>query len=461
MYYADRVFARHIAVAVGPLGLARALSAHGAAVSLLHASAPVVGAARSFVAWRPDRSSTAVDPWGDDDALPENSSAPFADVPRWIGVIPYEALRGIERPGWRAPDRRPPVAPSTPAWWRFGVVVCFDPDADGAMVVGRHRDEVLARAAEARRALAAARGSDGRRARLALAAEQEPLHLHLQRLERAVSLIHAGELYQVNLARRLEVEAEGPIVELYARLCQHAPSAFGCALALPGGVGVASTSPELLLDARADPVVGAPSGARFGRLATEPIKGTRPRGRDAVADLRLACDLEADPKERAELAMIIDVERNDLGRVCRVGSVRLLRGPEVVAHRTVHHRKATLVGRARADASRTEVLRAMLPSGSVTGAPKVRAMELIAELEAARRGLYTGAIGYCAHDGSIRLAMAIRTLVVEPAGGHGHYFAGGGIVAGSVPARELEETAWKAEQLFRALRPGDAAGVDG
>jgi anthranilate/para-aminobenzoate synthase component I len=187
----------------------------------------------------------------------------------------------------------------------------------------------------------------------------------------------------------------------------------------------------------------------FGTLYTAPIKGTRPRGADAARDSALARELDADAKERAELAMIVDVERNDLGRVSAPGSVRVLAGPRVQTHRTVHHRAALIGGRARRDVTREAVIAAMVPSGSVTGAPKIRAMEVIANLESERRGLYTGAIGFLAHDGSATLAMAIRTAVLR--GDAGDYWTGGGIVADSDPAREVEETRWKSAQLARAV----------
>jgi anthranilate/para-aminobenzoate synthase component I len=140
------------------------------------------------------------------------------------------------------------------------------------------------------------------------------------------------------------------------------------------------------------------------------------------------------------------VERNDLGRVARPGSVRQLGEPAVHTHATVHHRSVELVAHLRPDVTRSELFGAMLPSGSVTGAPKVRAMELIADIEAQRRGLYTGAIGFIAHDGTVELSMAIRTLTLRA--GEGHYFAGGGIVADSDPLREVEETRWKALQVL-------------
>ena len=170
-----------------------------------------------------------------------------------------------------------------------------------------------------------------------------------------------------------------------------------------------------------------------------------------MSDRAHAAELDADPKERAELTMIVDVERNDLGRIAVAGSVRVTTSPHVVTQRTVHHRVASIVAHARPDASRDDVLRAMLPSGSVTGAPKVRAMEVIATLEPHRRGLYTGAIGYIAHDGGLTWSMAIRTAVLHD--GEGEYWTGGGIVSDSDPERELEETRWKALQLQRAAEP--------
>ena len=182
----------------------------------------------------------------------------------------------------------------------------------------------------------------------------------------------------------------------------------------------AGVSPEQLLSLGSD-----------GELVTSPIKGTRPRRRDRAADAALARELELDPKERAELAMVIDVERNDLGRVAVTGSVRLSAPPRVKSYAAVHHRVAGLSARLRPGLGRADLLSAMLPSGSVTGAPKVRAMEVIALLEAQRRGLYTGGIGLVGHDGSLELGMAIRTVTVH--GDEAHYFAGGGIVADSDP----------------------------
>ena len=199
-----------------------------------------------------------------------------------------------------------------------------------------------------------------------------------------------------------------------------------------------STSPERFLLATPD-----------RRVETRPIKGTRPRGADARSDAALVHELDQDPKERAELSMVVDVERNDLGRVARTGSVRVVGAPRVETFGTVHHRVATVAAWLRAGTSRTKLLEATLPSGSVTGAPKVRAMELIATLEAERRGLYTGAFGHVAHDGSMRLGMAIRAVTARD--GVAHYHAGGGIVAESDPAREVEEVRWKTLRVLGLL----------
>jgi anthranilate/para-aminobenzoate synthase component I len=265
----------------------------------------------------------------------------------------------------------------------------------------------------------------------------EPDRAHAARISGALELIFAGEIYQVNLARRFELSLTGHAVEIVEKLARAARTPFATALEL-GELTIAGASPELFLELDAR-----------GALVTGPIKGTRPRGSDAVSDRAQVRDLAQDPKEHAELSMVVDVERNDLGRIARIGSVRVLGAPRIETFGTVHHRIATVVAQLDRGVDRAAVLRAMLPSGSVTGAPKIRAMEIIAELESQRRGLYTGALGALGHDGSLRLSMAIRTLTRRK--GVAHYFAGGGIVAASDPEREVLETRWKAAQLERLL----------
>jgi anthranilate/para-aminobenzoate synthase component I len=284
--------------------------------------------------------------------------------------------------------------------------------------------------------------------------EAEPIHAealaseepqrHETRVLAALEKIRSGDLYQVNLSRRLRFNLKGRGVDWLAALGSRTRAPFSAHLSFDDHE-VISSSPELFL---------ALDGAR--RLQTRPIKGTRPRGAEPGADAELGRQLELDEKERAELAMVLDVERNDLGRISVPGSVRLVSGPSVESCGPVWHRSALLESRLRAEVDREAVLLAMLPSGSVTGAPKIRAMEVIAELEAERRGLYTGALGFVNHAGGFTLAMAIRTLVRRglrgalAAGGAGacEYDVGGGIVIGSDPGREVEETSWKAAQLL-------------
>jgi anthranilate/para-aminobenzoate synthase component I len=264
---------------------------------------------------------------------------------------------------------------------------------------------------------------------------------HLERVREALRLIASGDLYEINLARRIPVAFQGDVLALFTLLLDSAPAPWGFLQDL-GETLVLASSPELALSVKGD------------ALRTCPIKGTRPRGRDAAEDERLARELEADPKEQAELTMAVDVHRNDLGRVSVPGSVQVLGAPRVLGGRTVWSRVAEVVGRRLPGTSMEDVMRAVLPCGSVTGAPKVRAMEVIARLEPWRRGLYTGAFGYAGRGERLELAMAIRTLQLQRSGevaGEGRwtgsYFSGGGIVADSVPERELEETRWKAVQL--------------
>jgi anthranilate/para-aminobenzoate synthase component I len=382
---------------------------------------------RSFVAVDPVETSASLLPASD--VLYENGDT-RARVPRWMGAIPYEAGRGLERPQWtRRPDERATPHLVEPRWSRYAAVVEVDPSEGRVMVVGDDAPRVRALAADLRSGRQ--RGTDGARLE-ALPADEAP-SAHVARVRRAKELIAAGDLYQVNLARRLRFRAHGPTLELYRRLAARVRPAFGACFDL-GGVAVCAGSPELFL--RVEP---------SGVIRTAPIKGTRPRGLDLAADQMQADELSKSAKEHAELTMILDVERNDLGRVTAPGTVRLSAGPYLESHPTVHHRLAVVEGRLRAGKTARDVVAAMFPSGSVTGAPKTRAMEVIAELEPVRRGLYTGAFGWVAFDGTVELAMAIRVLTLRA--GEAHYYAGGGIVADSDPELELAETRWKGVQL--------------
>ncbi len=266
---------------------------------------------------------------------------------------------------------------------------------------------------------------------------------YAERVARIQAYIAAGDVYQVNLTQRFETRLPAPPVDVYGSLRATQAVPFGAYLDL-GPERVLSRSPELFLRRR---------GAR---VVTCPIKGTRPRGATAAADAALAADLARDPKERAEHVMIVDLERSDLGRVCMTGSVGVEELAACVPFATVQHLVSTIGGTLRPDVTTGDLLRATFPSGSITGAPKIRAMDIIAEVESAPRGFYTGALGWIDASGDCDLNVAIRTATVR--GDRLVYQAGGGIVADSRVAREREELYLKAASFFRALGIQDPRG---
>jgi anthranilate synthase component 1 len=249
--------------------------------------------------------------------------------------------------------------------------------------------------------------------------------------------LYAGDIFQVNLSRAWRARYAQPPVpaSLYAVLRQANPAPFAGLLQQPGWA-VASSSPERLVEVRG------------GVAQTRPIAGTRPRlpGDDELARIR---ELSAHPKERAEHVMLIDLERNDLGRVCVPGSVEVDELMVVESYAHVHHIVSNVRGRLRAEVTPGEVIAATFPGGTITGCPKVRCMEIIAALEDAPRGAYTGALGYLDRNGELDLNILIRTLTL--AGNEVSLRAGAGIVADSVAADELNETRAKARGLLRAL----------
>ena len=267
---------------------------------------------------------------------------------------------------------------------------------------------------------------------------------YLAAIERIGRYLVRGDAYQVNLTQPYQTRLVAPPWAVYARLARHHPVPYGAYLDV-GEVQVLANTPELFLRRRDD------------RLVTRPIKGTRPRGTTRAHDAALAGELRRDPKERAEHVMIVDLERNDLGRLSRPGSVVVESFAEVESHPTVHHLVSTVAGRLRADVDLADILRATFPGGSITGAPKVRAMEIIRELEPWARGPYTGALGLFHPRGDFELALAIRTAIVR--GDVLRYHAGGGIVIDSVPERELAEAWLKTAALRIALGEDTGPGI--
>ncbi|MDZ7754229.1 MAG: aminodeoxychorismate synthase component I [Gammaproteobacteria bacterium] len=258
--------------------------------------------------------------------------------------------------------------------------------------------------------------------------------------------IRAGDCYQVNLAQRFAAPARGHAWPAYRRLRALNPAPFAAYMGTPYGE-VLSSSPERFLS------------LREGRVESRPIKGTRPRGGGPEADAALARELAISPKDRAENLMIVDLLRNDLGRVCRPGSVRVPGLFEVESYATVHHLVSTVTGELAAGHDATTLLRACFPGGSITGAPKIRAMEIIEELEPQRRGVYCGSVGYIGFDGAMDTNIAIRTLVYNR--DTIRLWAGGGIVHDSTMAAEYQETLDKAAALLRLLEPDEMAHVGG
>ncbi|GAA4862723.1 aminodeoxychorismate synthase component I [Luteimonas vadosa] len=272
--------------------------------------------------------------------------------------------------------------------------------------------------------------------------EEDPPAAFLQGVERILGYLAAGDVFQANLSRGWRARFDGRLdpAALYMRMREANPAPFAGLLA-GDGWAVASASPERLVSVRGDLV------------ETRPIAGTRPRvaGDDEPARIR---ELAGHPKERAEHVMLVDLERNDLGRICVPGSVEVDELMSIESYSHVHHIVSNVRGRLRADATAGQVIRAVFPGGTITGCPKVRCMQVIAELEPCGRGAYTGAMGWLNRDGDLDLNILIRSAELESDPGQGdllRFRTGAGIVADSEPARELDETCAKARGMLRAL----------
>jgi para-aminobenzoate synthetase component I len=254
-------------------------------------------------------------------------------------------------------------------------------------------------------------------------------------VRRAKDYIAAGDIYQVNLSHRFASPWNGNAMAFYEKLRQFSPAPYAAFLEI-GGRAILSASPESFL-------------RMSGRsIRTRPIKGTRPRCVDSGEDARSARDLISSPKEIAELVMITDLERNDIGQVCEYGSVRVRELLKLERYEQVFHLVSTVEGTLRPGIDHVAALQSCFPGGSITGAPKKRAREIIAEIEPVPRGLYTGAIGWFGFNGESRFNIAIRTVVIENSTAHFH--VGAGIVADSIPEMEYEETLHKAAGILLA-----------
>jgi para-aminobenzoate synthetase component 1 len=248
--------------------------------------------------------------------------------------------------------------------------------------------------------------------------------------------ISAGDCYQINLTQRFAASAVGDPWDAYRRLRRISPAPYAAYLEFPFAQ-IASSSPEQFLSVRA------------GHARTKPIKGTRPRSTEPLQDSERARELHLSTKDRAENVMIVDLMRNDFGRCCKVGSVRVTRLLAVESFANVHHLVSTVEGTLRDDCGPVDLLIACFPGGSITGAPKIRSMQIIESLEPHRRSIYCGSIGYIGYDGQMDSNIAIRTLLV--AGGRVYAWAGGGIVADSELQQEYQESLDKATAMLQVL----------
>ena len=368
--------------------------------------------------------------------VPESFDLPFPFHGGWFVFLAYELARFYESSLAGMPlSSRWPLAVAT----RFPAAVIRDHEAGTTLLVCEAgQEELLDQMAQDLQQVAHA--TEGPLpAELACDVEEEEPALYRQRLDRTLDYIRAGDTYQVNLSRawRIRLKQRTTAISLYERLRLANPAPFAGLMTLDAERALISASPERLVC------------VRHGHVSARPIAGTYPRSADPHEDRALARALVGNPKERAEHVMLVDLERNDLGRICRAGSVRVDESLVVESYAHVHHIVSNVSGELKAGVTPGQVIRALFPGGTITGCPKLRTMQIIAELEGVARGAYTGSMGYVNRDGSLDLNILIRTLMQD--GDTLVLRAGGGIVADSDPARELQETRTKARGMLAAL----------
>jgi anthranilate synthase component 1 len=353
----------------------------------------------------------------------------------WFLYLGYELAEDVE-PTLRLPH---PTLPRAVAWRMQGVVL--RDRATGDVAVRAESPELEARLrAQLQDDLAALSCTAPRTTPPQLAVEvteQDP-RVFTDGVRQVLAAIARGDVYQANLSRswRARLAPGATTVDLYRALRRANPAPFA-AIAAFGDFDVLSSSPERLLQVRA------------GIASTRPIAGTRPRGRDATADAALKRELRLDEKEQAEHVMLVDLERNDLGRICRGGTVQVDEYMTIETYATVHHIVSNVRGVLRDDVTPGRAIAAVFPGGTITGCPKVRCMQILADLERGPRDAYTGSLGYLDLGGDLDLNILIRTLTVR--NGEIGFRTGAGIVADSQPGTELAETRAKADGILRAL----------
>ena len=381
---------------------------------------------------------TALDDWWQQEGTVVQSGASLPFTGGWFVYLGYELARQVE-PCLQLPQSAGdlPVAIAT----RFRTAVIRDNEQQQSYIIAEQGfatsvEYILADIASLPAAF------EAETATVATVSEDKPQD-YLDAIERIHSYIREGDVFQVNLSRCWKIMLEEPVsaVTLFRNLGKHNPSPFA-GLATWKGVSIISSSPERLVR------------VHDGFAETRPIAGTRPRSNVSTSDKAFSEELLAHPKERAEHIMLIDLERNDLGRLCVPGSIEVNELMVLESYAHVHHIVSNVRGRLRDNISPGEVIRAVFPGGTITGCPKVRCMQIIAELEQVPRGAYTGSMGYINRDGSMDLNILIRSMVSQ--GKRLELRAGAGIVADSNAPAELEETRAKARGLLRALGLDDA-----
>ncbi len=361
----------------------------------------------------------------------ESAALPFRGG--WFAYLGYELLHGIEP---SVPARA--LAGTVPLFWlaRVPAAILIDAEKKTTWLFAEPGREHLIETMRQDLAHAEAERPPAPVFGLGAGLREEAPEQFLDGVRRIQAYIREGDVFQVNLSRRWSLSGQADTADLYAALRHANPAPFAGLLQMDD-TAIVSSSPERLVS------------VRDGWAEAWPIAGTYPRSLDAVEDARLREELLAHPKERAEHVMLVDLERNDLGRVCEPGSVRVDELAQVYSYAFVHHIESRVRGRVRPEVGPGRLLAALFPGGTITGCPKVRTMQIIRELEPTPRLAYTGSMGYINHDGSLDFNILIRTLM---SGSSGIEFStGAGIVADSVPERELAETRAKARGLLRAL----------
>ncbi len=433
-----------------PLDVFRAVASE-AHVFLRHASG---GGARgtpwSFLSWGPTDVTTvrtirsrrtlerALDPLRPDNMKGDRKGVPF--IGGWAGVLGYEARSGIES---KPKVRRSPLG--FPALW-FGFyqhVVAWNHRSNVAFVctLGANERDAAQRLRRIAKRVAKAK-THGKSMDAASPPNTSPQpavprNEYTSLIRAAKQAVLRGDIFQSNISQRFDARVHAPPHVLFERLAESQPAPYMTYLELGDDRAILSASPERFLRVR-------------GRtVETDPMKGTRPRGKTRKEDRELRRALEMSEKDRAELAMIVDLSRNDLARSCTSGTIRVLQARKLIRFARVHQAIGVVQGRLRKGLDRIDALIAAFPPGSVTGAPKVRAMEIIDELEGEGRGPYCGALGWLDAAGGMDLSVAIRTILVS--GSRATYRVGGGITLASDPVDEWRETLDKGKGLFAAL----------